>query len=168
MTNRKVFDQELDTHFVTFSCFKRRNLLQHDRAKRIVLGQLEAQLKKRDGCCLGFVIMPDHIHLLIWFSETNQVSRFMDEWKSESSKEIKKFYESSFPNYCEHLDESSVWQARYYDFNVFTEEKMMEKLNYIHENPVRAGLVEKAIDWQWSSARWYVLKKDVGVTIRWP
>jgi putative transposase len=47
------------------------------------------------------------------------------------------------------------WQARYYDFNVFTERKHIEKLRYIHRNPVKRGLVERPEDWQWSSFRHY-------------
>jgi putative transposase len=60
----------------------------------------------------------------------------------------------------------AVWQRRYYDFNIFTEAKLDEKLEYMHMNPVRAGLVEKAIDWPWSSARFYLLGRPVGVPVR--
>jgi len=47
------------------------------------------------------------------------------------------------------------WQARYYDFNVFTARKHVEKLRYMHRNPVKRGLVERPEDWQWSSFRHY-------------
>ena len=47
------------------------------------------------------------------------------------------------------------WQARYYDFNVFTDGKRIEKLDYIHCNPVKRGLVESPEDWLWSSCRYY-------------
>jgi putative transposase len=47
------------------------------------------------------------------------------------------------------------WQARYYDFNVWSERKRLEKLNYMHMNPVRRGLVTRPEDWQWSSFRHY-------------
>jgi putative transposase len=48
-----------------------------------------------------------------------------------------------------------MWQRRFYDFNVFTQEKQTEKLLYMHENPVRRGLVLSAEDWKWGSARFY-------------
>jgi len=48
------------------------------------------------------------------------------------------------------------WQPRYYDFNVWSEDKRIEKLRYIHRNPVRRGLVERPEDWPWSSFRHYV------------
>jgi putative transposase len=47
------------------------------------------------------------------------------------------------------------WQARYYDFNVHNEEKRVEKLRYMHRNPVKRGLVEKPEEWAWSSFRHY-------------
>ena len=50
-----------------------------------------------------------------------------------------------------HLKESPFWQIRYYDFNVFTQRKQVEKLRYIHRNPVRRGLVDRPEDWEWSS-----------------
>jgi putative transposase len=46
---------------------------------------------------------------------------------------------------------TQFWQTRYYDFNVFTQPKFVEKLQYIHRNPVERGLVEKPEDWPWSS-----------------
>ena len=51
--------------------------------------------------------------------------------------------------------ERPFWQARYYDFNVYTEAKRVEKLDYIHWNPVKRGLVDKPEDWLWSSYRYY-------------
>jgi len=48
-----------------------------------------------------------------------------------------------------------IWQRRFYDFNVWTERKRIEKLRYMHRNPVKRGLVENPEDWQWSSFRFY-------------
>jgi putative transposase len=61
-----------------------------------------------------------------------------------------------------------IWQAKFYDFNVFTERKLQEKLDYMHLNPVRKRLASRVIDWKWSSARWYAEHKPVGVTISVP
>src|SRR5207249_10738360 len=49
-----------------------------------------------------------------------------------------------------------IWQARFYDFNVWTERKRIEKLRYMHRNPVQRGLVESPEQWRWSSFRWYL------------
>ncbi len=58
-----------------------------------------------------------------------------------------------------------VWQANFYDFNVFSFDKAREKLEYMHNNPVRKGLVAHAGDWSYSSAGWYILKRPVGIEI---
>ncbi len=168
MTKRKVYDNERHVHFVTFSCYHRRQLLQSDRAKRIVIGHLGAKLTRRNGLCIGFVIMPDHVHALVWFPETGQLSGFMNEWKGQTSLAIRQLYEAHFPEYWSKVKQTSVWQTRYYDFNVFTRPKLEEKLTYMHMNPVRAGLAQKIIDWPWSSARWYEQSQSVGVPISWP
>jgi putative transposase len=50
---------------------------------------------------------------------------------------------------------SPFWLPRYYDFNVWSEDKRVEKLRYMHRNPVKRGLVERPEDWLWSSFRHY-------------
>ena len=165
---RRNFDTEGHAQFITFSCFTRRKLLDHDRCKKITIGMLGSNLKKRDGTCIGFVVMPDHVHTLVWFPKTQQVSDFMHDWKQQSSVEIRKAVLKWLPSYAENVaDKDAIWQESFYPFNVFSEKKLLEKLRYMHENPVRAGLVEKAIDWPWSSARWYELGKSVGLPIGW-
>jgi len=59
------------------------------------------------------------------------------------------------------------WQPRYYPFNLYSEKKATEKLDYMHLNPVRAGLVDKAVDWAWNSARYFDSGKSVGVPLEW-
>lgn len=99
MARRRVYDGERHIHFVTFSCYKRRQFLSPDRAKRIVIGHLGSRLAAFDGLWLGFVIMPDHVHTLIWFPEPGQLSPFMDRWKGESSHALQTLFRKSFPNY---------------------------------------------------------------------
>jgi len=169
MTQRRIYDNEGHAQFVTFSCYKRRKLLQTDPAKRIVIGTLGSQLTIHKGLCIGFVVMPEHVHCLVWFHEPNHLSPFMDHWKDQASRKIKDLYMKTLPAYWATIEETDpVWQARYYPFNVFSEKKLVEKLDYMHLNPVRRGLVIRAIDWKWSSARWYLQGKSVGIPIRMP
>lgn len=169
MSQRAVYDHELFAHFVTFSCYRRRRLLDHDHPKRIVLGVLNRQLSRQQAICVGFVLMPDHVHAVVWFPETGQLSRFLHGWKRLSSYEIGRWYRALAAEYTRDMSESDpVWQRKYYFFEIYSEKKLREKINYMHQNPVRAGLVEKATDWKWSSARWYEQHKPVGVPIGWP
>jgi putative transposase len=70
--------------------------------------------------------------------------------------------------YSETIDLADpIWQPRHYDFNLFSEDKIEEKLTYMHQNPVRAGLVQGPCDWPWCSARYYEQVRSVGVPISW-
>jgi putative transposase len=164
----RQYDSELYAHFVTFSCYKRRRLLDHDRAKRIVLGVLHSQIEKQDARCVGFVIMPDHVHAVIWFPQPHQLAIFMKQWKQRSSYSLKKSHFSHVSQYSEHLENGEpVWQRKYYALQIENVAKLEEKLSYMHRNPVRAGLVQTSADWKFSSARWYEGGDDVGIPIRW-
>jgi putative transposase len=90
----------------------------------------------------AYVIMPDHIHLLI--RPTNHgISKTMQLIKGRASRKINK---------------GSFWQKGFFDFAILTEKKFREKFNYIHYNPVKRGLVERAEDYKYSSAMEYKIK----------
>jgi putative transposase len=168
MLNRRIVDDERFAHFVTFSVDRRRRLLDHHAAKRIVLGVLSKQLEDLAARCIGFVIMPDHVHAIVWLSQVGQLTRFMHGWKRMSSFHLREWYRQHAPRYFEGFGEGDrFWQPKYYAFEIFGQAKLEEKLRYMHENPVRAGLVRRAVDWRWSSARWYECRRPVGVKIDW-
>ena len=168
MPRQRIHDDELHAHFVTFSCYRRRRLLDHDRPKKIVLGVLNSQLSKQKGKCTGFVVMPDHVHAIIWFPQPGQLSHFMKQWKQRSSVQIKRFLWDHLPRMAARIPRSEpIWQRKFYPFNIYSQIKLHEKVEYMHLNPVRAGLVAKATDWPWSSARYYEKKQTVGVAIQW-
>jgi putative transposase len=169
MVKRTVYQAEKHVFFITFACYRRRQFLTLDLANQIVIGQLGSRLTKHDGICCGFVIMPDHVHAMVWFPEPHQLSPFMNHWKDQSSKAIKQLYREKRPRYLDTFNASEpIWQPRYFAFNIWSRRKAEEKLEYMHLNPIRAGLVEKSIDWKWSSARWYELQQGVGLPIGWP
>ena len=59
----------------------------------------------------------------------------------------------------------AFWQARLYDFNIWTTRKRVEKLRYMHRNPVKRGLVEAPEQWRWSSYRFYLLEEAGPVSL---
>ena len=143
-------------------------MLDHDQPKRIALGVLGDQLKRQSATCVGFILMPDHVHQIVWFPETGQLSRLMHGWKRRTSYEIRKWQKRINFRYLQETSSGDpLWQRRYYCFEIYSEAKLEEKLRYIHFSPVRAGLVEKTVDWKWSSARWYEPGKSVGVALGW-
>ena len=75
-------------------------------------------------------------------------------------------YRTHLIDYGFKLDlKGAMWRPKYYVFNIYSASKLKEKLTYMHANPVQAGLVDHAQDWRFSSARWYLLGKSVGVPI---
>jgi len=165
----KVFASLGHAFFITFSCYHRRRLLDDNAAKGIVVNVMSSQLKKREGKCVGFAIMPDHVHAVAWFSTSNALSEFVKQWKRLSSYLIRKNMENNQSRYLQAIgDNEPVWQRKFYNFNLYSESKLREKLDYMHNNPARAGLVAKAEQWQFSSARHYLLGQPVGVEIGMP
>ncbi|PQO43575.1 REP-associated tyrosine transposase [Blastopirellula marina] len=165
---RRIADDERYCHFLTFGCDRRRNLLELEQPCRILLGQLNAQLLAYSAKCVGYVIMPDHVHSLIWLPDTGRLSSFVRDWKRLASFQIQQWYADQGSRYLETSGPiERLWTPKYYSFPIYSAEKLVEKLTYMHQNPVRAGLVEKVFDWKFSSARWYELRKSVGVRIEW-
>jgi len=168
MVTKRTYDRERHAHFLTFSCDRRRRLLDHDRLKKVGLGVLNSQLKLQNGRCGGFVVMPDHVHAIVWFPDSDQISRFLKQWKQRSSVHMKRLIASVLVQYAEMLDlREPIWQAGDYDFNRFTERMTEAKLESMHQNPVKAGLVSMPIEWSWSSARYDESGRSVGVPIGW-
>jgi putative transposase len=85
MAERRIIDDGLYLHFNTFSVYRGRKLLDHDQPKRILLGVLNEEQKVRQAKCVGFVVMPEHVHAIIWFPVVGQLSGFMNAWKRKTS-----------------------------------------------------------------------------------
>jgi len=92
----------------------------------------------------GYVVMPEHIHLLMTEPERGKLSLALQMLKQNVARKLRGPEGGPF------------WLPRYYDFNVSSEAKRVEKLRYVHRNPVKRGLVERPEDWRWSSFRHYV------------
>ncbi len=146
-----------DVHFVTFSCHGRRPLLGTRRARDCFAGILD-QVRARFGFRLiGYVVMPEHVHLLISEPQKGNPSKALQVLKQKVSRELSQFRtESSSDRPSIVFPHSSAqglhfWQRRFYDFNVWSAAKVREKLEYMHANPVKRNLVEHPKEWPWSS-----------------
>ena len=127
-------------HFITFGCYHRFEHLGTSAARELFERSLEAMRLRYDFVVSGYVVMPDHVHLLVSEPKMALLSKAIQALKLSVSVQSK---------------QKPFWQPRYYDFNVHNEEKRIEKLRYMHRNPVVRGLVEKPEDWPWSSFRHY-------------
>jgi putative transposase len=147
------YQQTGDLHFITFSCFRHRPILGTPQSQDTFLEILEQSRTKYQFQINGYVVMPDHVHLLVSEPENKLLSTVV--------QVIKQRFSRTRP-------ETEVWEDRYYDFNVKTEDKRAEKLHYIHQNPVRRGLVEHPSDWPWSSHRSYTQNQPGPIQIHHP
>ena len=98
--------------------------------------------RKYNALIAGYVLMPTHIHVVI-FIEGSKLSAFMRDFKKFIAQKVVKDLRGN---------SSSVWMPRYDRVVIYTDKVLRDKLNYIHNNPVESGLVQNAEDWQWSSA----------------
>ena len=146
----KRFHQTRASHFLTVSCCKRRPNLGSAESRCTFESALERVREQYGLCVYGHVVMPEHVHILVSEPERGTLSQAMQSLKQGVARRLALRAEDSF------------WQARYYDFNVWSHSKFVEKLRYIHRNPVERGLVERPEDWAWSSFRHY-LTGELGV-----
>jgi putative transposase len=144
------YQQTGDLHFVTFSCYRRRPYLDSAKARDLFERSLETMRVRYDFFVTGYVAMPEHVHLLLSEPKKAVLSKALQALKLSVAVQRK---------------ERPFWQARYYDFNVYTEHKRVEKLQYMHRNPVKRGLVAEPEDWAWSSCNHYYTGEEGVVEI---
>jgi putative transposase len=155
-------------HFITCSCYHRLPFLDTPRSRDYFLATLEQTSQRYRFVVVGYVVMPEHFHLLITEPEIGTPSTVMQVLKQRSAHALLAKRKRRNPGHSSLiLSEShrSFWQARFYDFNVWTSKKRVEKLRYMHRNPVKRGLVESPEQWRWSSYRFYLLGEDGPVRI---
>ncbi len=149
-------------HFITCSCYRRQPLLGTPRRRDLLLAVLEQVRRRYQFVVVGYVIMPEHIHLLIGEPQVKTPSTVMQALKlgfarrvlEQARRQRSPAQDTLFDRLPQH-----IWQKRFYDFNVWTERKRIEKLRYIHRNPVTRGLVASPELWRWSSFRCYFLNE---------
>jgi putative transposase len=146
-----------DLHFITCSCYRRQPHLNTTKARDLFLKILEETRRKYRFVVHGFVLMPEHFHLLITEPEVGDPSVVMKVLKQRFARQANRLRRTQDPAQIAFCDSTPdpVWQKRFYDFNVWSERKRIEKLRYMHRNPVKRGLVERPDQWRWSSFRSY-------------
>jgi len=145
-----------DLHFVTFSCYRRRPYLGTVAARNLFVRILDEVRLRHAFALIGYVVMPEHVHLLIGEPLEGNPSKVLQVLKQKVSFSLrgKRFSpdrQLQFAHPSAGGESPAFWQRRFYDFNVWSEEKLKEKLIYMHANPVRRKLVTHPKEWPWSS-----------------
>jgi putative transposase len=135
-------------HFITSSCYRRRALLRTAVRRDLFLQTLEQVRLRYQFAVVGYVVMPEHFHLLISEPEKGDPSVVMQVLKQRfASQVLQTRSQTAQGGLRDGMEEGHVWQRRFYDFVVWSEAKRVEKLRYIHRNPVKRGLVLEPEDW---------------------
>jgi REP-associated tyrosine transposase len=146
-----------DLHFITCSCYRRQPLLGTKRRRDLFLTILEQVRRHYQLVVVGYVVMPEHFHLLVSEPQERTPSTVMQALKLGFARRVlaqQHRRNIAQPQLFDHLPQR-IWQSRFYDFNVWSSRKRAEKLRYMHRNPVKRGLVESPELWPWSSYRAY-------------
>jgi putative transposase len=116
---------------------------------------LEQTRRRCQICVFGYVVMPEHVHLLLSEPEGGMLPRAVQMLKCKVSLQARKEGKRV-------AGDMPFWQTRYYDHNVRSSEGFVTQLRYIHRNPVKRGLCTAAEEWPWSSFRAWALG-DIGI-----
>jgi putative transposase len=134
----KRFQRAEALHFIAFSCFHRLPFLQAPEPKETVEAILEQTRARHQARVYAYVLMPEHIHLLINEPPSILVAQFLKALKQITSRRLR----------GNHVQ---FWQSRYFDANIRGETARSEVIRYIHRNPVKRGLVASPGQYRWSS-----------------
>jgi putative transposase len=159
-------------HYLTRSTYRRARLFDSERFKHQFVGTLDVLRSELHFKIIGYVLMPEHLHLLIWPSADPNPSEILQKLEDRTAQFILKNLKDNasypwcgkmlsrveLPPTVHHHAHFRVWQRGGYDLNIWSPRKRQEKLNYMHANPVTRKLVEKPGDWAWSSWRFYFLE----------
>jgi putative transposase len=147
-------------HFITTSCYQRRALLGTPQDRDLFVEVMEQVRRRYRFVVVGYVVMPEHVHLLFGEPERGDPSVVMKALKQSFARRLLNRRRAVADSrqlslWDAVLTQGHVWQHRFYDFVVFSEKKRVEKLRYMHRNPVVRGLVLVPEQWNWSSYRHY-------------
>ena len=156
-------------HFITFSCYRRLSVLGTAARRDLFLSILEQVRRRYRFVVVGYVVMPEHVHLLLSEPERDTPSTVMQVVKQRFARRVlreqrRKLRLGQGRLWTEDPGEEHVWQRRFYDFPVWTENKRVEKLRYMHRNPVKRGPEQ----WPWSSFRHYAYNEPGPVVVNEP
>jgi len=155
-------------YFITTGAVQRAHIFRRDLIKRVLVDSLNTGRILSQYELFAFVIMPNHIHLILRCLDDYAPGDVMREFKKATAGLILRQYEAEDNQAV--LDffaaavkpgqnqKRAVWEDEYQAKNVFSPAFLRQKLNYIHNNPIQPhwALVEHSEDYVWSSARFYI------------
>ena len=137
-------------HFVTGNVHQRRPIFAKEANCRAFLEELQSLKTKREAKLIAFVLMPDHLHLIVNPQDGN-IQEWTSALKSLAAVRLVEIAPKDFFRIKE--DENQVWQESFKALPLWSNWMIWQKINYTHNNPLKAGLVKSAKDYRWTSFR---------------
>jgi len=168
--HRDNFNEPGDAHELTFSCYRRYKFLASDRARVWLRSSVEAARAKLEFDLWAYVFMPEHVHLIVYPRRKKyDIAEIRQAIKEPVGRQAMRYVREYRPEWLPKLsrrrgkrEERLFWQSGGgYDRNIKEPQTLNSMIEYIHMNPVRRGLVERAVDWEWSSA---ACLEDIGAS----
>lgn len=159
---RRSFNDPGHAHFLTFSCFHRRQFLAEEIARRALADSIAFARERHAFELWAYVFMPEHVHLLIYPLKSDySMADILRDIKEQPARRVIRHWKESTPWLLKLMEARQgtrlihrLWQAGGgFDRNLHSSHLVIRAINYIEWNPVRRGLVKSAEDWVWSSAR---------------
>ncbi len=163
----KNFQQPNAGYFITTTTRNFIPLLNHNEARNIAYSSLAFLKDKYHYRIIGYCIMPDHMHLLIQADGSLDISKVMADFKRFTANQIYSYFQKNQDHYWLNIlkagaykgQKFSVWQETFRSELIYSEKFLLQKLNYLHNNPVRKKITKDAVNWPHSSASFYYLNK---------
>ncbi len=161
---RRSFDEPGHTHELRFSCYRRLRLLSSERTCTWLARAIDEARARWQFGLWAYVFMPEHVHLIVRpHGPDLRMAAVLKAIKQPVGRRAFLYLEAHAPRWLPRLTrerngrtERLFWQpGGGYDRNLVEPRTLAAAMAYIHLNPVRRGLVERASDWRWSSAGWY-------------
>ncbi len=156
------YDHDGRARFVTFGTRHQIPLLSNDSSRQAVVDSIAEARACAQFSLLGWVIMPDHVHLVIVPPSETELGGVIGVIKRESTRRIHVqigrhggYLIDRLTTKQGHEHRFSLWYKRCFDKSCRNVEEVRKAIEYCHNNPVRAGLIKSAEQWEWSSCRWY-------------
>ena len=148
------YDRPGQAHELTFSCFRRQKFLLRERVCNFLVEAIQTAQAKHDFSLWAYVFMPEHVHLLLFpHRREYSIAKILQSIKQPVGRRCIMYLKQYNPEGLKWVKTGRAdpryrfWQDGGYDRNITQEKTLIEVVRYIHQNPVKRGLVNSAKDW---------------------
>lgn len=175
MTNHKWKNIDIGAayYYITATFTEWLPLLKNAEVRNIVCDEIIRALEECGGVLSAFVLMPDHLHLLVYLPEAGLLHKFNKHWRGRSARRITQYAEQrsatrileTMKRHANGGKSYAVWKEQVRSLPIYSQQKLYAMLTYIHSNPVRRGLVTHPGNWEQSSWRFYENGEQAGMCV---